>query len=889
MEELERLQRAFLAADQRAQNGDKTAQQDARIFAQEIRRIQAQGLSEPAKTPQGEGVMGRLNEGIARGLGGPVDIMAAGLSAVGLGSGDAFGGSESIRRGMQNIGIALPEEPPSTLGGQFVQGVGEAAGFILPTGAIARGMQTLGPMAANIGRRIMDPFVRGPLAATTAELAAGGSARVGGELASQATEGQYGDIARPFGEVVGGLLGALAPGAALSGASRVIQATPVAGTAIRAAKAAIVPFTEAGGRVRASDRLRSLSADPEGQAGLLQQESIGGLSPAVQTGDPNLIALERSILERNPALRDQFSASRRASNVALRETARASGGEYGISDTRSFIEGRRASFVQGIQNRIEAARQESLRTIQALDPQRAPGGNSAIVRQELERAYKDANEIERELWGSIPRSVTVPTSQSRRVFADIEARTPRAQKSDIYADARQFLAADGEFKDIETVNEMHGLYNRLRRDAREAIAGLVPNQNRARISNTLADAIWEDLTFSPSTMDTALANQLNEAREFTRTMNEAFGQGVVGDVLSQTRAGGERISPEMTLGATVGRGGTAGSVASQQIGGAINFPQPRPAATATTGDAVQDFLRENIRRVAAPGGRDFSPQAAARFAEQNREVLQQYPQLRAQLDQAIAAGMGAARAEQRLGGIASATADPRRSVGAAIETARPGSEIERSIFGAKNPVAAAREVARQAARDTSGVASSGLKGGFVDYLMQQSKSGPADAAGNPTISGNNLVGFLKDNKNRAVAASILGPEDLKRLDAISEEFQKLEIARGAGTLTAPMEDMPNRIIGLVAGTLAARAGAKLGAGTSGASLRTANLATQTVNKVLGNLTNDKAEALLRDAIQDKELFRALLMPVSTKAHAKYAEDRLAEWLVGYAATQVTGE
>lgn len=889
MSELERLQRAFLAADQRAQAGDEQAKQDARMFAQEIRKLQAQGVQQPAEAAQGDGLMGRINEGIARGLGAPVDLVAAGLSAIGVGTGDAFGGSESIRRGMQNIGIALPEEPPSTLGGQFAQGVGEAAGFLLPTGLVARGMQALGPLASGIGGRIMEPFVRGPLAATTAELAAGGGARVGGELASQATEGQYGDIARPFGEVVGGLLGAMAPGAAVSGATRAIQAAPVAGTAIRAAQAAIVPFTTAGGRVRASDRLRSLSADPEGQAALLQQESIGGLSPAVQTGDPNLIALERSILERNPALRDQFAANRRASNVALREAARAPAGEYGMADTRAFIEGRRASFVQGIQNRIEAARQEALRTIQTLDPQRAPGENSAIVRQELERAYNDANDIERELWGSIPRSVTVPTSQAKRVFADIDQNTPRAQKSDIYGDARRFLASDGEFQDIETVNEMHGLYNRLRRDAREAIAGPVPNQNRARISNILADAIWEDLTFSPSMMDTALANQLNEAREFTRTMNEAFGQGVVGDVLSQTRAGGERIAPEMTLGATVGRGGTAGAVASRQIGGAINFPQPRPSSMATTGDAVQDFLREGIRRVAAPGGRDFSPQAAARFAEQNRELLQQYPQLRSQLDQAIAAGQGAARAEERLGGIVSAATDPRRSVSAAIEAARPGSEIERSIFGAKNPVAAAREVARQAARDETGVAVSGLKGGFVDYLMQQAKSGPADAAGNPTISGNNLVGFLRDNKNRAVAASILGPEDLKRLDAIAEEFQKLEVARGAGTLTAPMEDMPNRVIGLLAGTLAARAGAQLGAGTSGASLRTANLATQTVNKVLGNLTNDKAEALLRDAIQDKELFRALLMPVNTQAHAKYAEDRLAEWLVGYTATQVTGE
>jgi hypothetical protein len=95
-----------------------------------------------------------------------------------------------------------------------------------------------------------------------------------------------------------------------------------------------------------------------------------------------------------------------------------------------------------------------------------------------------------------------------------------------------------------------------------------------------------------------------------------------------------------------------------------------------------------------------------------------------------------------------------------------------------------------------------------------------------------------------------------------------------------MEDLPSRAISFIAGTLAARVGAQLGQGTSGASLRTANLATKAVDGLLKWLTNDKAEAILRDAIQDRELFRALLMTVNSPAKARQLEKQLSAWQAG---------
>lgn len=73
-----------------------------------------------------------------------------------------------------------------------------------------------------------------------------------------------------------------------------------------------------------------------------------------------------------------------------------------------------------------------------------------------------------------------------------------------------------------------------------------------------------------------------------------------------------------------------------------------------------------------------------------------------------------------------------------------------------------------------------------------------------------------------------------------------------------MNNTPLSVISFIARTFAARQGAKAGAGTSGASLLTANFASRRMQEFLNRLSNDRATQLVRDAIEDKDLFRALL-------------------------------
>ena len=94
--------------------------------------------------------------------------------------------------------------------------------------------------------------------------------------------------------------------------------------AVRGVKSIVAPFTESGARVIAEDAVRRMAADPDRAADrLLQEQNVGNLTPAQQTGEPGLMALERGYAERNPRLRESLEAQTAASRATLGDEARA--------------------------------------------------------------------------------------------------------------------------------------------------------------------------------------------------------------------------------------------------------------------------------------------------------------------------------------------------------------------------------------------------------------------------------------------------------------------------------------------------------------------------------------------------------------------------------------
>lgn len=821
---------------------------------QEKLLILARARKRAAEAEQNQGNTAFLNRGIADVLGGPVDGVNWLMDKAGMPMSDEpFLGSENIARGMRAVGVRVADgdDEPDTFGEHVSKGIGEAAGFVLPGIAAAKALEKGAGVIGGVSRAMIEPLVRSPKTMMAAEVTSGAGAGTGRAIADELAEGS--EAARVAGEIIGGLAGGFGPGAAVSTTRSAINKTPLVGTAIRAGKKAVVPFTEAGAKERARDRIRDLAEDPEAAAANLAEErNIGGLSPAQQTGDERLMALERVVRDTDPPVDLAMRHQEMDAAETLRQIAREPAAKASIEDTQEFISKRLGEVLSRMDKRIKVATKQAQVRISALEPTRRATEASIIVRDELKKAFARARKAEAQLWGLVPKSATASTKATKEAYRSVLAETPRAQLEDIPDVARRLLDPDASnqaFGDAESIRELHGLYSKLREFSRKAIAE--GSRNSSRIADELADALLVDMGAAGVDTETAVGRSINDARSYTAALNEKFRQGSIGKVLGRTRDGSDAVPPELTLDTTVGRSGIRGAISAQEIREAAAGSEDAEAG-------IRAYLQRRFQDTAVREG-ELNPKRAHDFVRNNDELLDLFPDLRAQMRDATQAQGEATSATNRIERRANALRDPRKSKAAQFLNAPVDQEIQ-TVIKSRDPGKAAAELRRQASKDKTGDAVRGLKGGFVDFVMDRARTGQFDDAGEAFVSGSAIQGALKDKRVLAVAKEVLDPQDLLRLRQVAVEFKKMEKARGRlPAVGAVMDQEPNRVISFLAGTWAARAGSKLGAGTSGASLRTASAATGRMQRIMESLTNDRAEALMREAITgDRDLFRVLL-------------------------------
>lgn len=883
MADIEQLSRALKNAHAA---GDEAA---ARHLAGAIKAQQAVQPQQEAQPPQEGGDRGGLaflNRGIANVLGAPVDLVNAGLGAVGIPTSDKpFLGSDMIADGMGMIGTRTSDRgaKPETMGEYIGRGIGDASGALLPGAGIARGMQAAqGPVKQGIGNMMMQPFVNTPRRALASELGAGVGMGTAAAAADQLSDGD--SRWQIPAEIVGGVVG----GMGVNSAVRLAEKLPLTGLAIRTAKKTVAPFTRAGAMERARDRVRDLAEDPAAARQTLIDEPVlrdpdsgeAMMSPAQRTGDRRLMALERAVRDTDPPLDLAMRQTETDVDEALRAMMREPADGRTTQDATAFISDRFQRLQTNLDAQITNAGARARQKVDALAPTRGASEASIVVRQELDNALRVARQEERKLWQAIPQDEVVPTQAARDAYARIRADTSRAQLDDIPEKARRFLDPDSSnsaFGQSETIKEVHGLYSAMREQSR--VARAAGERNTARIADEIADGLLEDLGSMPARnadQATPTGRLITEAREYSRLLNERFHRGSVGRILGHAREGGAAMPAELTLEGTLGRGGVRGAVSADELRRAVG-------GSSDAESAAQDYLSRKFSEYAVRNG-EFSQTRANEFLTKNAEMLDRFPALKARMVDAEQAQALAIRTSDRLGGRAKSLRDPSRSIAAGFLNAPVDQEIQ-TLLRARDPRAAATQLRRQASKDTSGDAVRGLKGGFVDYLMQSAKSGVTDD-GSALLSGRAILKSLSDPKISAVSRGLLDPQEVNRMRMVAQEMAKAEAARGRLPSVGPvMDDLPNGIIGYFARVFAARSGAQMGQGTSGASLQTAGMASNRMQKLLMSLTNDRAEALIREAITDPELFRTLLAPGGPKT--RQAETRLVETLTAIGGGQLS--
>lgn len=830
------------------------------------------------------GFLGFTNRGIASVMGAPVDLVSAGMGAVGLPTSETpVGGSESIANVIRSIGarVAPQGQRPETVGEYAGSGLGAAAGSLLPgagvVGLLARG----GPVASGVASSMASPFVNTPVRAMAAESLAG----VGSGLGEGAAEtiAPDNELARVGGSLAGGIVGGMGPmaiGALGRGAYSGVESLPLAGPVARAARAVVSPaFTEQGSINRARERLGEVAGDLTAARQAIEQPPVPGMTPATQTGDRGIMALEQTLRAQDPTFDRSVIEGEATANQALRGQIDAMGDGGDIAASREFIQGRVSNIEQAINQRIADAEATAQQRIESLRPESRPAASASIVREEMENALRAARGEESALWNQVPQDVMVPIRSARQAYQAILDETPRALRDRISSRAKDFLdpTSNRRFQDEESVREVHGLYSALREE--ERIARAAGNLNEARITGRLAESLMDDLQSAPSLVSEG-DNPLRNAIDYSRTLNETFRRGAPGRILSRDAQGGQRVPDELTLDASVGRGGIAGAVAADEV---LTAARNAPNAEA----AMREYLLNRFNSSVVRNG-SIVPERARQWLTANAELMDRFPTLRRDIEAAANARTAAEATATRLGQRVASLRDPKVSAAAAFLRADPYEEI-RAIQRMSNPRTAAAQIMRQASKDETGDAAAGIKSAFLDELTARAKSNVFDDKGFPLLSARAMEKELADRKFGGMAREILSGDEMDRLRRVISELRKFETARSARGVPEGrlLNDAPNNVLSFIARTLAARSGAKLGSGASGASLLTANFATRRMQAMLDSLTNDRAEALLRQAISgDRELFMSLLLPPSaiTKAH----ERRLVETMIGLGANEIQG-
>lgn len=847
-------------------------------------RIQQQGGGVPYRQPgQDERPSGLdfLNQGIASGLGAPVDLITGalnagitGLNMVGTDISpirEPFGGSASINAGLNALGVtaAPPDVRPEGLSENVLAGVGGAAGGLVPFLGGAQAISGMGGAIGAGGQSMLNQFTQTPARAIASELAAGGGAGLGIDVAQNVAPDN------PMAEIAGALIGGGVGGLTPNVASRVAPNLPGVGLATRGVQAAVTPFTKAGALERARNRIASLVENPEAARAALTQENIGGLSPATQTGERRLMALEQRVRSDDPVA-DALMRERGAeTNRLFADELGALGGDGTVADTRSYLSERVNGLVTQMDDAVERASQVAEQKLALLTPSQRQSASSVIVREEIENALSAARQQESELWRAIPEDVDVPTEATYAAYNRFYDELSSAQMDTLPAKVQQFLGdtSNSRFSDFETVKEMQGLYSELRKASRQARAA--GEMNTARIADGVADAIIDDLGAASGNVQEGLGRTIRDAIDYSRELNQTFRQGSIGKVLGYAREGGQSMPAELTLDATVGRSGIRGAVNLDEVRAATNNS---PAAEA----AVRDYILSDLAGRSTRNG-EANPSAIARFLAQNDELLSKTPSVQRE----IAEALGSVETSNR---VVSAM-DARRA--AVMQDSQAGQFLNSpqgrevaNLYNSQDPQASAAQLVRQTQGDEAALA--GLKSGFIDDVIGSALSRQFDDAGNPILSGNAAKSHLNNASVQAVGKEILSPEESERLTKIVEAMQKADMSRSNLPDVGPvMNDIPNSIISMVMRTVAARQGAKAGQGVSGASLLTANFASRRMEAILDRLTNNRAEQLIRDAIMgDRELFDALLANPSKVKPQQI--NRLAEFVMGtsgaYAAT-----
>lgn len=796
-------------------------------------------------------------------------------------------GGDSLRADATNLGMLSPE-------GQEAEGIVPRSmeilgGSAIPGGIIqSMGRQVLGRTLPQL-KPVVDAIVHAPkplgvlpgIAAQTAaspgitaatELAGAFGGGAGGEIAAAATDDD--PYATMIGELLGGITGVAGPQVVKGAGSGLLKGADVATEAL-----AKVPFVGAPVRIgrdaldslmsvrdpwrRASGAARETVVDPEAAAARIDPNDP--MPPARQVGEPRMLATEEA-LRRSGSAADAEKVTKHIADTvdAQKQLAIDTGGDTTLP--AKALEQSGDSTIQRFKVRAETAANDAETAIKDLDVDE-PWNISAAARAKLEEAKTAGRELEREAWGKVGWESPGTYDNAQAAVDELATGTGRALRDEVVPKfIRDELATAA--KDGATLQDIHALRQKVgtakgqaQTDGDRAMYGALAKLETALLKD------MESVSGDPAA--------LKAAREATKEFYDKFGRGKLGQVLGYSERSVLDTAPEDTLNKVFS--GTQP---------ARDLEQMLSASPAAMQDAM-DYQRKLFLTAAYPNGK-FNLAAANRFIGTLRQkrILDVLPELEGSLVNATSKSGRAefltkyAKQVEAQGGVR-AEKGTQQSLASMYNEGPVGREAGLLLDSKKvrDPVTTARKLRTKMRGDEA--AETGLRQSFKDAMWEKAKGSLQDD-GTYKYSPGKFTKLVNDNIQTMEALGFK-PEEIQDLRKLSTYMQ--QAAMKAEPAERVLSDLPGLIVSSASQVLGARTGnwinKVLGGKGAGPGLQAAQLGSQRAKQLTKALRVDPAESLLRDAMDDPALLKALLIgKEATETAKKQAASKLNAWAIG---------
>jgi len=417
--------------------------------------------------------------------------------------------------------------------------------------------------------------------------------------------------------------------------------------------------------------------------------------------------------------------------------------------------------------------------------------------------------------------------------------------------------------------------------------------NAARVAHNFADGLLDDLNSLPEGQNAAY----DIARAYSRSFNDTFTRAFAGRVIEKSKTGAERMAPELLAQKLMVGGSDPTYLRVQQINDIGNFAIQNGFEGAEDVAASIRGTTEMIVRNARAAAFDsqtgqIRPEALRKWMESNKDLLDAFPALKADLENAETANVllrqreamnkskeAALKGQTTFRDLLSSTTDsPTTAVARAL------SNGNRAPMRSLNNL---NDVIKNAPEELQDSAKSGLKSSILEWAM--TKGGATSRSFSPRNMYDNLFSKIPNAVSNVsvvdwmVRNDIIPEREVTALKKYLTEMVRLEAMDANGTIgelveqAGPMMDFYLRISG---SALGARAQGLLPGGGGAGSLVAAGAGSKMMRQLFNKVPESMKLDVMSELMENPELLAAMMRKPRNDREKMRIANRVQDLLMG---------